>query len=73
MIKKLLMLLIIIAFVSCKKEPQEFKEERFLFGTYIQITVFDDSSSHAKKLSKLLLMRYKELIISLIPIKKEVK
>ncbi len=42
-IKKLLIILLLpLAFIGCKdKKMQKFESEKFLFGTYIKITVYD--------------------------------
>lgn len=51
MIKKIFtLLLVMITITACgKKEAQEFKEEKFLFGTYIGMTVYHDDANIAKE------------------------
>lgn len=51
LIKKLLMILLIpLIFIGCReKKVQKFESEKFLFGTYIKITVYDEDEKLAKK------------------------
>ncbi len=50
-IKRLLIILLLpLAFIGCTdKKMQKFESEKFLFGTYIKITVYDKDEKLAKK------------------------
>ncbi len=51
MIKKILLILMVgLMMTACRgKGKQEFKDERFLFGTYISITVFHEDAGEARE------------------------
>lgn len=50
MLKKILAILILPIFIlSCSKEVQKIEQSKFLFGTYISITVYDKNEKLANK------------------------
>ena len=50
MLKKILAILILPIFIlSCSKEVQKIENSKFLFGTYISITVYDKDEKLANR------------------------
>ena len=50
MFKKILAILILPIFIlSCSKEVQKIENSKFLFGTYISITIYDEDEKLANK------------------------
>ena len=50
MLKKIFVLFIsIVLLLGCNKEVKKFESEKFLFGTYIRITVYDSDEKLARE------------------------
>ena len=58
MLKKIFVLFVsIVLLLGCNKEIKKFESEKFLFGTYIRITVYDSDEKLARESMEKLLKR----------------
>ncbi len=49
-LKNLFLIFFIISIIGCKKTPEKFTQERFLFGTYIQMIIYSDNKEKANSI-----------------------
>lgn len=59
--KFLLVIILLLFLIGCKKETKKISEEKFLFGTYIKIIIYSNNEKEAKESIKLAFNKIEEI------------